>query len=489
MKVLTAAEMRDVDRRTMDLGIPGPILMENAGCRAVEFMVKRFGPLSGEHVVVLCGKGNNGGDGYVIARQLFTRFRLARLDVVAVFDEDSEPRRMLDACGCAVATEIAPAMRHATIIVDAVLGTGVAGAARGRALECIREINHGFPGARMLAVDVPSGMNTDSGESEGEVARADATFTFTAPKLCHVLSPNCDRVGEWAVGHIGSAASLMEHVKLHVSEPADFRALLGARERDANKGRYGHVLVVGGAPGKTGAAEMAGVSALRAGAGLVTVASSAERLGTLELMTAPLPKSIEDLPPRMNVIALGPGLGGDSNAVALARSLAVGAPQSMVIDADGLNALAGLDWRANTVRVLTPHPGEMSRLTGKTVAEVQADRLAIARAYAAEHNCIVVLKGYRTVIALPDGRAWVNPTGTPAMAKGGTGDVLAGMIAGLLAQFPDEPERAVIAGVYLHGLAGPFGARLWGEHAMLATEMLDFLPEAIRDCKNVPDEL
>jgi NAD(P)H-hydrate epimerase len=489
VKVLTAAEMREVDRRTMEYGISGPVLMENAGCRAVEFLVRRFGPLSREHVVVLCGKGNNGGDGYVIARQLFTRYRMARLDVVAGFDEDCEPRRMLEACGCGVATEIAPEMRHATIVVDAVLGTGVAGAARGRALELIREINAGFPRARVFAVDVPSGMNTDSGESEGEVARADATITFTAPKLCHVLAPNCDRMGEWAVGHIGSAVPLMDGVKAHLAEPADFRDLLGPRERDANKGRYGHVLVVGGAAGKTGAAEMAGLSALRAGAGLVTVASTAQRLGTLELMTAPMPRAWEEVGERMNVVALGPGLGAEAAAVEMARRCVADASQMVVVDADGLNALAGFEWRANAVRVLTPHPGEMSRLTGKTVAEVQSDRLGVARAYAAEQKCILVLKGYRTVIAMPDGRAWINPTGTPALAKGGTGDVLAGLIAGFLAQFADHAERAVIAAVYLHGLAGQLGARVRGEHTLLAAEILDYLPEAIRVCQDVPDEL
>src|SRR5687767_3102377 len=204
MKVLTAAEMRGVDQRTEEIGIPGEILMENAGHRVVEFLAERFGPLSEHHILILCGKGNNGGDGYVVARQLFTRFRPRRLDVVAVHPEEmSAPRRMLEACGCSVATEITPEMRHATLVIDAVLGSGISGQARGSALDYILAINSSFPGAAVVAVDVPSGMNSDSGTTPGEIARATATVTFTAPKLCHVLPPNCDSVGELRIGHIG----------------------------------------------------------------------------------------------------------------------------------------------------------------------------------------------------------------------------------------------------------------------------------------------
>jgi ADP-dependent NAD(P)H-hydrate dehydratase / NAD(P)H-hydrate epimerase len=254
VKVLTAAQMREVDQRTMELGIDGSILMENAGIRATEFLIDTFGSPSRHRIVVLCGKGNNGGDGYVIARQLLTRFRTGALHVLGS-GEMSPPRRMFEAAGGVVASEIAPDMRRATLVVDAVLGTGVSGAARGQALDWIREINNGFPDAKVLAVDVPSGMNTDSGFSDGEVARADATITFTAPKLCHVLAPNCDRLGCWKVGHIGSPAGLMSDVTLHLNTPARFRHLLEPRPAESNKGSYGHVLVVGGAQGKAGAAE------------------------------------------------------------------------------------------------------------------------------------------------------------------------------------------------------------------------------------------
>jgi NAD(P)H-hydrate epimerase len=488
MKVLTAAEMREVDRRTIESGISGPILMENAGHRVVEFLAERFAPLTKERIVILCGKGNNGGDGFVIGRQLFTRYRTAALYVVALQPDESEPLRMLRASGCPVHESITSEMRTATLVIDAVLGTGVAGAAKGLALDAIREINAGFPGARVVAVDVPSGMNTDGGQSAGEVARADETVTFTAPKLCHVLPPNCDRIGEWRVGAIGSPASLMDHVKLHLTEPSDFSHLLLPRATETNKGSFGHVLVVGGAHGKTGAAEMTGLAALRAGAGLVTVASSVDRLSTLELMTSALPRTFEDLrqsAARNNVLAVGPGLGISEEAVRLVRETAVHAEQAAVLDADGLNALAGHDWRASGTRVLTPHPGEMARLAESTVADVQADRIGAARAYATEHNVTLVLKGYRTVIVFADGHAWINPTGTPAMATGGTGDILTGLISGLLAQFPDQAESAVLAAVYLHGRCGQLGAAVLGEQCLLATDLLRFLPEAMRECSRL----
>lgn len=494
MKVLTAAEMREVDLRTMELGISGPILMENAGHRVVEYLVSEFGPLSSHRIVVLCGKGNNGGDGFVIARQIYTRFRTKSLRVVAAFPEDqTEPRKMLEASGCPVYDAISPEMRHASIVIDAVLGTGVIGTARGKALEYIRELNTGFPLARVVAVDVPSGMNTDSGNSEGEVARADATVTFTAPKLCHVLPPNCDRIGRWRVGRIGTSDSLLDHIKLHLSGPNDFRHLLAPREPDSNKGTYGHVLVVGGSRGKSGAAEMTGLAALRAGAGLVTVASSAERLSTAELMTALLPKSwreLEEAAKRKNVIAIGPGLGTEPEMAALVRDAVANAPQPLVIDADGLNVLAEHRWFGDRgLRVLTPHPGEMSRLSGRTVAEVQQDRVQVAREFASRHGCAVVLKGHRTVVAFADGRTWINPTGSPSMATGGTGDILTGLVAGFLAQHDGAPEAAILAAIYLHGLAGELGALRLEEKVLIATDLLQYLPEAIRECQRIPDEL
>lgn len=490
MKVLTAAEMREVDRRTVELGIPELVLMENAGHRVVELLAEKFAPLARQRVVIFVGKGNNGGDGLVVARQLLARFRPAALDVVlAESVANSVPLRMFEACGGKAGFDITPEMRRATLIVDALLGTGIVGAPRGRYAELIEEINTGFPDAAVVAVDLPSGLNSDTGWSPGPVARADYTVTFTAPKIAHALPPGCDQIGEMRVGHIGSPSYLMDPIRLHLAEPADFESLLAPRERNSNKGDYGHVLVLGGAEGKTGAAEMAGWAALRAGAGLVTVACSDLRLRFPELMTATLPRdpvALESVLHRKTVAAVGPGLGTEPPLVDLVRRLVSSARIPVVVDADGLNALVGFEWRAeDALRILTPHPGEMARLCGTSVEEIQRDRLGAARHLAELHQAVVVLKGHRTVIAFPDGRAWINPTGTPALATAGTGDILTGLIAGFLAQFPAQAEQAVPAAVYLHGLAGQLGARQLTEKCLTATDILTYLPHAIASCASI----
>ncbi len=498
MKVLTTGEMREVDRRTIEMGIPGIVLMENAAHRVVEFLAEHCAPLAGQRIVVMCGKGNNGGDGLAIARQLFTRFHPRALDVVLIAaPEDlrgdaAANLKMLAVCGCPVVREIPAASRNATLVVDALLGTGVNGAASGRMLDAIREINRGFPLAKVMAVDIPSGMAADSGESAGEFVRADYTVTFTAPKPAHVLPPNCDHVGQMVVGAIGSPASLYEDVWLSLLEPTMFPAILAPRPRAGHKGTFGHALIVAGSRGKTGAAAMSGLGALRAGAGLVTVASAASAIGEIsahapELMTEPLAETpmgtialnagLDKLAAGKTVIAMGPGLGRHPEIAMLVTSAMESFPQPMVLDADALvEKIAGA---AGRVRVLTPHPGEMARLTGKTTEEVQQDRVAIARAFALERSVTLVLKGERTVLAFPDGRVWINPTGTPAMGTGGSGDILTGLIAGLLAQFPKQPDEAVAAAVYLHGLAGEIGARAVGEKSLIATDILKYLPDAI----------
>lgn len=512
MKVLTAAEMREVDRRTIEMGIPGIVLMENAGHRVVEFLCERFAPLSAHRVLVLCGKGNNGGDGMVVARQLHTRLRPQTLRVVLLADPE-ELRgdaainyRMLVACGCPVFREIRPAARDATLVLDALLGTGISGPAAGAMLDGIREINHGFSFAKVVAIDIPSGMPSDSGEPVGEFVRADATVTFTAPKVAHVLPPNCDRVGELTVCAIGSPPTLYDHVLLSLVTPEMFRGLLAPRPPGGHKGTFGHVLVVAGSQGKTGAAAMSGMGALRAGAGLVTVVSSASATPQIaahapELMTAPFEgDGLEVLAEGKTVIAMGPGLGRGPEIQALVTDALKAFDQPMVLDADALVAQAflpvfiepgntGKNAGATRTRVLTPHPGEMSRLTGKPTADIQKDRVATARAFATERQVTLVLKGQRTVIAFYDGRVWINPTGTPAMGTGGTGDILTGLISGFLAQFPKDPDRAVAAAVYLHGLAGQIGARTLGEKCLLATDLLTYLPQAMEECAGVSHRL
>jgi NAD(P)H-hydrate epimerase len=445
--------------------------------------------------------------------------------------------RMLEVSGCPVWHEIPPESRHATLVLDALLGTGLAGPAAGRMLEGIREINSGFPLAKVVAVDIPSGLPSDSGQPAGEFARADYTVTFTAPKPAHALPPNCDHVGELRVAAIGSPPEWYEEddsIFLSLIEPAMFRSLMAPRPRDGHKGTFGHVLVVAGSSGKTGAAAMTGLGALRAGAGLVTVASAASAVPVIashapELMTAPLAENdagtigagvdVQALAAGKTVVAMGPGLGRHADIDDLVRRACEELDQPLVLDADALSITATQfllspggavesspareRWeqnpntqapergertgRAGAPLVLTPHPGEMARLTGQSRDEIQKDRVAAARSFAMERGVTLVLKGQRTVIAFPDGRAWINPTGTPALGTGGSGDVLTGMIAGFLAQFPGEPDRAVAAAVYLHGLAGQIGARAIGEKCLIATDVLEYLPDAMEECVEVPN--
>ena len=507
MKILTAAQMREVDRRTSELGVPGLVLMENAGHRVVEFLVDHYAPLQAQRIVVLCGKGNNGGDGMVVARQLHTRIRPRSLDVVLAGDpgemrgDAAANHKMLQAVGCPISFEIKPAMETATLIVDALLGTGIHGPATGKALELITAINEMFPLAEVVSVDIPSGLDSESANPPGPAVHANHTVTFTAPKPCQVLSPACELVGKLHVAQIGSPPDLYEKdpaIFLALSEPALFAQLFRPRVRDSNKGLYGHVLVIAGGRGKTGAAAMAGVGALRAGAGLATVASAESAIAQIashapELMTEPLPETddgsismrvldqLSGLVDKKNVVVLGPGMGRNPETTQLIRRLVNELPRPMVVDADGLNALDAKNLRAPAPRILTPHPGEMARLTNSTVADVQADRIGCARGFAQERGVYLVLKGNCTVIAAPDGRAWINPTGSPAMATGGTGDVLTGMIAGLAAQFPDQLGVALLAAVYLHGRSGELGAARLGEKSLIATDLFEFLPEAMRE--------
>jgi len=503
--ILTAQQMKEVDRRTVKLGIPSLILMENAGLRAVDAMAAQFGPLSGQRIVVVCGKGNNGGDGLVIARQLFTRFQPKALHVVLLHDQaDLSPDAsanllMLEAAGCPSSREFPI---DVTIVVDAILGTGLNGKAEGPALESIRHINNSYSTAKVLSVDIPSGLPSDTGCPSGEYVRADLTVTFTAPKPAHVLGPACYLMGQLVVSPIGSPNHLVTSEFSLVSSAA-IQKLFSPRQKDSNKGIYGHVLAAAGSRGRTGAAVMCGMAALRSGAGLVTVATAASALPLIagympELMTEPLPETpagelsetasdrLLQLAKTKTILAIGPGLGTDRETVALVHRLFREVDLPMVVDADALTALSSGEWQGDNtrLRVLTPHPGEMSRLTGRPVADVQANRHQVARAFARERNVVLVLKGDRTLIAFPDGRVWVNPTGSPAMATGGTGDILTGLIAGLIAQHPKDQELAIAAAVYLHGLSGELGAAEMTEQAFTATDLIRFLPHAIRHVQN-----
>jgi NAD(P)H-hydrate epimerase len=473
MNVVTAEQSREIDRLTIESGVAGIALMENAAHRVAETIEQEFDPISKHNLVILCGKGNNGGDGLALARLMIGKVAKLRVVIAARPHEYTGDALVnlerLKEDGVAPQFEIPQKLRErreVTIVIDALLGTGVKGAPHGRIHELIRAVKE-FPEAKVVAIDVPSGLGTG-----GECVRAHTTVTFTAPKVEHYLAEGAaENVGRLVVTQIGCPPQFVPD-KLSLSHPLEFAPLFAPRKKNSHKGNFGHVLAIGGAPGKAGAAAMMGLSALRTGAGLVTVACSDSSRLAPELMTEPLDSfNLE----RKTVVAVGPGLG--KRADMLLRLLhEVTVP--LVIDADGLNSIAGTDFKGRGEQtILTPHPGEMARLLGREIKDPVED----ARAFATERNVCLVLKGHRTLIALPNGKVYINMSGSPAMAKAGSGDILTGMIAGLVAQFPADPAVAARAAVWMHGRSGEIAADELTDKCVLATDLLTYLPRAIRE--------
>ena len=523
VKVLTASQMREVDRLTTEhVGVPSLTLMENAGGSVVRVLEERFAPLSRQVVMVLCGKGNNGGDGFVVARHLKMSGLSPR--VVLLADPGALGGDALTNYNILLKSGITPALARnadewarlrselsgATLIVDAILGTGLSGPVEGFLLEVIRDINGSFAHLPLIALDIPSGLGSDAGAPLGESLRARCTVTFTAPKWSQVLPPSCERVGELIVAPIGTPPSVYlgnSEIYLNLLGEEDLAPFVRPRNAESHKGDYGHVLIVGGSRGKSGAAALCALGALNAGAGLVTAATAAGILPLVAgfaptLMTEPLPETeagsislaafdygrFTAVAAGKSVVAIGPGISTNPSTVEFVRRVVKDFPQlPIVIDADGLNAFAGaadllrgLTNKTPRKLILTPHPGEMARLAGITNQEVQANRVGVARDFAMQHQVCLVLKGNRTLIADPSGQVYVNPTGNPGMATAGTGDVLTGMIAGLLAQHPDAPvEKVVSAAVYWHGAAGDVAAARRGELSLTATDLLEALPQSL----------
>jgi hydroxyethylthiazole kinase-like uncharacterized protein yjeF len=507
MKIITAAEMREIDRASSErFGVPSLTLMENAGSAVAEFVVARYP--SAERVGVICGKGNNGGDGFVAARKLKAAGREVRVVLLAEPDElrgdAAEMFARLPVApvivrnGDRLEQEQARAVFESEVVLDAILGTGFKPPVSGLYAEAIRLLN--ASPALVVAVDIPSGADADvMGEQTGTVARADAVVTFTAPRPAHIFGRLTD--GPTLIAPIGSPdEAIVSSLQLNLITPREIAPLVGPRPLAANKGNFGHVLVIGGSVGKGGSVAMAGMAALRSGAGLSTVATPKSALATVagfhpEVMTEPLDETdagtistragerMDALIKAMTVLAVGPGISRNPETSDFVRSLVVKCKTPIVLDADGLNAFEGrageLNGKGRTL-VITPHPGEMARLTGSTVAAVQRDRIYVARTFAREHELIVVLKGHRTLIAHPDGTVWVNTTGNPGMATGGTGDILTGMVSGLIAQNREHVVETVIAAVHLHGLAGDVARESVGEHSLVATDLVTALPEAFR---------
>jgi hydroxyethylthiazole kinase-like uncharacterized protein yjeF len=522
MKILTAAEMEMVDRATSErFATPLLELMEHAGWAVARFVLRELPQC--RRICVLCGKGNNGGDGLVAARRLAEAGREVSVVILGEAAEiRGDAKAMLDKLPLAPIYvsheadlgrgELKEIFAHSELFLDAVLGTGFHPPLRGLAVAA-RELLNSYPKTPAVAVDLPSGWDADSRDQTANGAfRADAVVTFTAPKLAHIFGLLTQggglthlgnlKQGPIVVAPIGSPAGAIESSTGLTWAGASKVIADTPRHADSNKGNFGHVLVIGGARGRAGAPAMASMAAMRTGAGLVTVAVAESILPIVagvapELMTIPLieggkgeisQKNLDasvlgPLFERKSVIAVGPGMGQEPEAVAFFLGLLekVGVP--MVIDADGLNALAPhLDRLKDCAcrPILTPHPGEMARLIGRSIAEVQSHREVFAQEFAGKHQVTLVLKGWRTLIAHPDGSVAINTTGNPGLAKGGSGDILTGIVAAMLSQYPSMAGEAVNAAVYLHGLAADFAVRQQDQHTLLAMDTVAHLYQAFR---------
>jgi len=501
-RALTSEQMRELEKYAgAQYGMSEALLMENAGGALADEALRLASPQG--RFLVLCGRGNNAGDGLVAARKLAGRRRTVFLEMVAGKAElQGEVERNLQALKISgVTPAVVPFDFPAgpgDVVIDALFGTGLNRAPQGVYAEAIGRISAWRAvGARVLAADLPSGLNADTGRAFVPCVQADATVAFGYLKTGHLLEPGAQLSGETTVADIALPPPEGAGIKgplVALLEESDVRSRIRPRRSDAHKGTFGHVLVVAGSWGKTGAAALCAQGALRAGAGLVTVAtrpdallavmsSAPELMGQELLGEGPLgpgdAMAILQAAEGKQAVVLGPGIPRGEQTGHLLRALMTELAVPLVIDADGLNALAGnLDalTGAQAPVLLTPHPGEMSRLAGRPASEVQADRLNAARALAQAHKTTVILKGARTVIALEDGSCFVNPTGNPGMATGGTGDVLAGVCGGLLAQGLSREDAAMI-GTYVHGLAGDRVARRTGRMGLLASDLLEGLQE------------
>lgn len=510
MRAATADQMREIDRIAInEYGIPGIVLMENAGVSVVRMLELKWEPLAERKFCILAGKGNNGGDGYVIARHLSNQGAKVKVFLLgekrAVSGDAKINLDIIDKMGIDTIEinnerdwdKVRVAATFSDCLIDALLGTGFRGEVSGDMARLIDIIN--AAGKPVVAVDIPSGVEADTGRVCSKAVRASYTVTFGLPKPGLFLYPGAEYTGELTVADIGIPTAVIAglDIKQNIIMADAIRAIIPRRSPADHKGMSGRVLVVAGSRGLSGAAAMAAEGALRVGAGLVTLAAPGSLQDVLavkltEVMTKPLAEieagsisgeAVSDIirfSAGSDVLAIGPGIGREEETAAAVREVITAAECSIVIDADALNALAGYTRILNecaALPVLTPHPGEMARLTGLSTEAVNADRIAIARQAAAEWGSIVVVKGASTVVAFPDGEVYINTTGNAGMATGGTGDVLTGIIAGLIAQGMSSHDAAV-AGVYIHGLAGDVAAQA-GQMGMVATDLLKAVPAAL----------
>jgi hydroxyethylthiazole kinase-like uncharacterized protein yjeF len=516
MKIATVAEIREMDRQTTEeYHVPSLILMERAALQVTRAMEERFGLLGNKRIAVVCGKGNNGGDGLAIARELFSGCHAQ----VTVW-QSTEPfelrgdaatnYKIAEAYGVAFRPTSELDLSQVEIVVDALFGTGIKGAVTGAAAKIIDLINNS--GKTVVSVDVPSGLNSDTGKAEGAVVHATFTVTFALAKIGLIEYPGAQYAGELVVAGIGMPSAVMEahSIKTYVTEAADIKQWLPARVngRDANKGTFGHVIAIAGSEGFVGAPILVAEAAARSGAGLVTlvvpqviaraissrispvvmtsgVGSRDERTFDGSAIDATLRRA-----EKATAVSIGPGMGQGDNVIQFVGDFVARCPRPIVIDADALNALASnsdrgasIIQRRSAATILTPHPGEMGRLLSIETKAVENDRRSAVIRAAQLYKCIVLLKGARTWIAEPDGTLYLNSTGNPGMGTGGTGDVLTGVITSLLSQ-KLKPLAAAAAGAYIHGLSGDLAAALrGGATGLIATDIIRRLPYAFACCQ------
>jgi len=514
MKVVTAKEMRDIDAKTVqEFGISSLVLMERAGL-AVSLRIREL--FGRKKIVVISGSGNNGGDGLVTARHLHNDGWDVNVFLTSAPGDLSREAKVQYKAAEKFGVSIQPIeeifvhhpsilSRHA-LIIDAIFGTGLSKPVTGTLADVISLINK--TGLPVVSVDIPSGVSSDNGQAMGNAVKASCTVTFGLPKRGHLLYPGAALSGKLCVEDIGFPHMLTTSADMNIEYPekAYVSSLIPVRDTYSHKGHYGHVLIVAGSRGKTGAARMAAKACLRTGAGLVTVGIPESLAGVFqscftEEMTLVLPDKgngmlssgashaiIDFIHTTAHVLAIGPGTGVSKDTTKILQDIIRESSCPIVIDADGINSLRGkkkILRHANVPLILTPHPGEMAKLlhdSGMETSDIEKDRINTSLSFAKETNTYLVLKGVPTVIAAPDGRAFINPTGNPGMASAGAGDVLTGMILGLLGQNRD-PLHACILGVYLHGLAGDIAASQKGQHSLIATDIIESIPAAFHRLK------
>ncbi|RMF94640.1 MAG: NAD(P)H-hydrate dehydratase [Candidatus Schekmanbacteria bacterium] len=513
--IATGSQMREVDRITIEeRGIPGLVLMENAGTGVANAIKRRYSSLKDKNITVVSGKGNNGGDGYVVARLLLDECN--EMNVFVLAEESAlkgdalENYKRIKEAGAQIYhlkstsefdEEVMSILKRTDIIVDAILGTGITGEVKGFYGEVINLIND--LRKDVVSVDISSGLSSDTGKISGPAIFSNLTVTLGMAKIAHFVYPAAKYAGDLEIVDIGIPDDVIENMKFDVEviEKEDVRKILPQREKDAHKGNFGHTVIIGGSVGKSGAVIMAAEAAMRSGAGLVTAVvpkgiNTVIEANLIEAMSFPVEEnkngaiskeavdSILDFCRDKDVVAAGPGMGADKDGEVIIEALLKNLDMPLVLDADAINILSKnkeiLRERKGEV-ILTPHPGEMGRLMGIKSSDVQKERLEVCIEAAKDFDCIVVLKGKNSIISNRGKKTFINTTGNPGMATGGSGDVLTGIIAGLLSQGVPS-EYSASCGVFIHGLAGDIAAEDIGEVSLCAGDVIDYLPEAFLRC-------